>query len=394
MQTGNGKIETSFPEFVAVIGGGRWARVLLGTICSIAPSNVKISIHTKHNITQMQDWLLEKKLDTRVTVSPDYPNFDSRKKCAVIVVNAARDHQKAIQWALEHDSAVLVEKPMTLSTFATNQLVEFAKFKDLKLAPAHIFLFNDSLKSFKKVIEDSHVKITSIKIFWEDPRIENRYGERKSYDSSLPIHADLFPHIVSVLENILPNSVLEFVDLKLNKGGASIIVQARVNGLPCEFELVRDGTSRNRRVEIKCSAGNYSLNFSTEPGVIELNGETLDVSNPVQGEKRPSEQMLSAFFNWVSEGIFHHALNADIGLKANKLIDQAQLHYDSAFSIWLIDNITSSRGKFGEEIRYGLKEFLQDRAMLSEVELENQIEQIQKRFADKDFLVQLFKKDK
>lgn len=118
-----------FPDYIAIIGGGRWARVMLKIICNLVPSSVKISVHSSRNAQGMKSWVLAKNLGRRITVHSDYPKAVYKKVGAVIVVNAASDHHKAIKWALMELIPVLVEKPVTLSYEMTRSLVDLAETK-------------------------------------------------------------------------------------------------------------------------------------------------------------------------------------------------------------------------------------------------------------------------
>ena len=44
---------TISPDNIAVIGGGRWARVLTETICGLVNPSVNISIYSPHNASAM-----------------------------------------------------------------------------------------------------------------------------------------------------------------------------------------------------------------------------------------------------------------------------------------------------------------------------------------------------
>ena len=54
-----------WPDSIIVIGGGRWARVLLETICNLTPVSVKIYVLSPRNHTVMAEWILSCDLDYR-----------------------------------------------------------------------------------------------------------------------------------------------------------------------------------------------------------------------------------------------------------------------------------------------------------------------------------------
>jgi len=63
----------------------------------------------------MSDWVSSKKIGNNIQIFKDLPNKFSSDTNAVIVVNAARDHEEFILSALKAGGHVLVEKPLTLS---------------------------------------------------------------------------------------------------------------------------------------------------------------------------------------------------------------------------------------------------------------------------------------
>ena len=98
--TGSERGTARCPDSVAVIGGGRWARVLAEVLCNLVPPSSSISVHSRHNAGSMSNWISERGLGDRIHVSSQWPQFDLAVSHAVVVANAARDHEEAIEWAL------------------------------------------------------------------------------------------------------------------------------------------------------------------------------------------------------------------------------------------------------------------------------------------------------
>ena len=53
-----------------------------------------------------------------MTVFSSLPVMNESDYTAVIIVNAAADHLKSIEWAISQNAPVLVEKPLALNTNA------------------------------------------------------------------------------------------------------------------------------------------------------------------------------------------------------------------------------------------------------------------------------------
>jgi predicted dehydrogenase len=122
----------------------------------------------------------------------------------LFVVNSARDHELSASWAITNNIPVLIEKPFTLSSESTLGLIQLAHEKSSFLASAHVFLFASYITRLKAFIHSSPA-ITSIDFKWHDSQGEYRYGDKKSFDLSLPVFADVFPHIYSILDYLFPN---------------------------------------------------------------------------------------------------------------------------------------------------------------------------------------------
>ena len=143
------------PDTIAVIGGGRWARVLTGVLCGLVPPSVGISVHSLHNADSMSAWVSERGFSQRIHVSSVWPQLLSVKSKAVIVANAARDHERAIEWALSSGAPVLVEKPIALTAAASQRLANLACRRSLYFAAAHIFLFAGYIENFSKIVAEA-----------------------------------------------------------------------------------------------------------------------------------------------------------------------------------------------------------------------------------------------
>lgn len=383
---------------IKIIGGGRWARVILEVLCRIVDKSVKISVYSKNNSIGMSDWISSKKIGDNIQVFKDLPNKFSTDTNAVIVVNAARDHEKFILSALKAGGHVLVEKPITLSYDTGNKIAIIAKDLNKHLTSAHVFLFANYFINFTKLVLNAD-KISKININWEDPGVEDRYGEKKLYDTGLPVFSDWIPHVLSMISAIASGKNFIFLSIELERGGASVTVNILADGIPCEIILTRNGKSRKRYMDVYTETKILKLDFSKEPGTIYDGTNVIDGDTEWKFNKSPLESMLSAFLKQISENVLDDRLNLEIGLKALKVIDSAMIDYRKKQIIWLIENISLQTSKIGEvalteDLIYALSEIFQSNIFIPKEELINKV----KRFlfklndlSDKNWLVQ-FKK--
>ena len=375
-----------FVTNISIIGGGRWARVILEVICRIVDKSVKISVYSKNNSIGMSDWVSSKKIGDNIQVFKDLPNKFSTDTNAVIVVNAARDHETFILSALNAGGDLLVEKPITLSYESGKKIATVAKDLNRHLTSANVFLFATYFINFSKLVLKAG-KICRINIHWEDPGVEDRYGEKKFYDSSLPVFSDCLPHVLSMISAITPGKDFIFLSIELEKGGASITIDILLGDIPSRIILTRNGKSRKRNMDVYTETKALKLDFSKEPGTIYDGTNEIAGDNEWKISQSPLESMLCTFLKGVSEEVFDERLNLEIGLKALKIIDSVMVEYKKKQILWLIEELNSQTSKLSQiavnkNLFYALSEIFQSKSYISTEELGNKIERFLSKIND------------
>jgi len=341
------------PESVAIIGGGRWARVLCDVVCRITPSSLRVHVHSPHNAAAMTGWAASGGWADRVVASPQWPSLN--RSTAVVVVNAARDHERAAERALSEGASVLIEKPMTLDATAAHRLVSLAGAKGAKLAIAHIFTFASYLERFAAAVADAG-GAKAMRMSWMDPRSESRHGEAKRFDPGLPIYSDWLPHVLSVASLVSPGLPPGFDSLEFERGGALLDLRLRLGETPLRARLERNGARRERVLEVDTPRGPLTLDFSTEPGVIRGGSEAPVSADPQwDSAPRPSARMLEAFLRWAAGGPFDPRLDAAIGVRAMEVIDAAAAPYRATQDRWLAARLAAA-DETNDDVRYALTE--------------------------------------
>ena len=380
IETAEGPV--SCPDRIALIGGGRWARVLLEVLASLVPPSVAISVHSRRNIDSMAAWARTKGLHERVEWSSAWPRSKSSDPGAAIVANAARDHEATTEWALSNRFAVIVEKPVALAAASARSLANLARQESVRFAAAHIFLFARYVQAFSAAITEVG-RIESLHIDWTDPEREVRYGERKRYDASLPVYSDWLPHVVSIAGALLPTPPDTCRCVSLRRGGAALELELSAAGVPCTVRMERNSDRRRRKIRAVAGVETLELDFSTEPGVI-VRGFSSVTADPYWGSRRrPAACMLAAFLEWAAGGRYDERLAVGPALQACKVIEQVSGLYLSALIPWLAARLAES-GTPDEEVRYSLTELLQADGLLSKGELDRRIDTVRARFADVD----------
>lgn len=365
------------PDSIAVIGGGRWARVLVDVLCGLVPPSVAISVHSRRNTGSIAAWAAAGGLGKRVQLSSAWPRSLFGGSGAVIVANAARDHQAAVEWALSAGVPALVEKPIALSLSAAQRLVDLARDRNVCLAAAHVFLFARYLENFAKLVATG--RIESLHIDWADPESEERYGERKQYDPSLPVFSDWLPHVVPIAGALLPGLPDNCRRLEVRRGGAALELELMAGSIPCTVRMERNAKRRQRLVHAFVGGEMFQLNFSTEPGTICRDSSTMTGDQYWDSRKRPVARMLIAFLKWAAGGERDSRLDIVPGLQACKIIDQTLEMYSSVLMPWLIAKLATP-GTVDEDLRYALAELLQAEDPISTVELDRRLNTLTGRF--------------
>jgi hypothetical protein len=325
----------------------------------------------------MATWASERGWGDRIHVFSDLPQFVSGSS-AVIVVNAARDHERAIEWALSAGVPVLAEKPVTLTAVATQRLADLARSRKTYFAAAHIFLFARYIEKFSKLVGETE-DIRFLRVYWMDPQSESRYGEQKQYDPGLPVFADWLPHVLSIVGTLKPDSFPCCEKLEFLRGGAQLHIELMIDDIPCSVQLVRNGDRRQRIIEVAAGQKMLQIDFSSEPGKIISGSETMD-GDPDWGQgSRPSAMMLKAFLRGVAGGELDSRLNIEMGLQANQVIDNVAAMYRSAQMPWLVKKLTSSE-HVDDDLRYALREILQAEGPLQANVIEKKIERVRQQF--------------
>lgn len=335
----------------------------------------------------MEAWCKEKGLKG-VEVFRSFPDISMGEDCTVIIANAARNHHKAIRWALAKHLPILVEKPVTLSFQETCLMGEIAEQNNTFLAAAHVFLFSHNIDRFcRLVLEKDYLK--SIKFTWIDSKNEQRGGEIKSFDASLPIYLDCLPHVVSII-SMIAHERIKITGLKLSSGGSNIVIFAKIKNIPCTIQLVRNGTKRQRLIEVATDLEKLSIDFTEDPGIIYVGDDHIPNNLLLEPKNRPVSRMLMAFFNSIYINRPDVRLDFAMAKKSNRIIDEVHSYYETELSLWLEKKLRRIRSDQIEDLKYALKEIISKHDLVSQVHLDTKLTYLLKRLEndfDKNFSV-------
>lgn len=383
-----------FPERVSVIGGGRWGRILTEIACHILPTTTDIYLYSPGNAVGMKTWASATETTKRIKVFRQFPEMvvDSATH-AVIVVNAVRDHAKAIAAALTAGADVLVEKPMTMDYATAVELTALATQHNRVLAPAHVFLFARYLTTFTEMVRRDNI-IRSIDFTWTDPRLEKRYGEQKMYDQGLPVFADWLPHILPVISKIVQGTIQKLHISELTNGGATVKLDLVIDNTNCTITMKRNGSERIRLMKVLTDQNQYILDFSSEPGYIIAGSQKISSDPLWETEDRPATAMIRTFLSNTATRRFDHRFDIDIGLEVLRVIDEMAVIYKNHQADWLVSHM-KREGSFDKNVAYMISELLQKKERLDVAVLEQKMELIKQAFSgeQKNHNLEVFKRN-
>jgi len=310
-----------------IVGGRRWARIIANELCAMLAPNATIMLLGDPKDIDFLNWWKSNPHKEQLKIVDQIESCCLPKIGVAIVANSAYLHHSSIETALDARYNVISEKPLTLSKLESSTLLGKAKKLGLKLFSANTYLFADYLRVFQKNCL-SGKKISHLDIQWADPIVETRYGERKRYDSSIPIIYDVLPHVASIVMatygevNIIKSSI------KVSKGGNEVELRIACEDLMITISLARDSLSRKRLIRFSGIELDVTLEFTEEPGVVSFAGQSPVICDLDWTSKRkPIAEMLYCVKNYFEEGIMDDRLCSDAALLGNELIDSVANDY-------------------------------------------------------------------
>lgn len=363
-----------------VLGGGRWARQIVAVLCGLLPPAVPLTVCSPRGADAMAAWAAERGLAQRLAIIRQWPDVAALGRTALIVANAARDHAATARRALAGGAAVLVEKPLAMSRDDADDLAACAARSDEPLMAAHVLRFARYLVAYAGSLPPL-AQLRAITLEWIDPTAEQRYGEAKQYDPTVPIYIDCLPHAVSILQTVwgvLPEPLGMPV---VQAGGARITVPLSLAGQSCQVVMQRNGAARRRCITAETGAGRVTLDFSKEPGIIRQDGVQRGADPLWDTAPRPLGSLLAAFLAAAAGAPADPRLSLDTGLAACGIAAAIKPAYDTAMLAWLTDRLRLATEPDGD-LQYALAELLQHDGRLDEPEMQRRVQRLRGSFAD------------
>jgi predicted dehydrogenase len=130
-----------------------------------------------------------------IKVTTNYQDFYDLDLDAVVVATPPETHYKIAKDLMEHNLHVMIEKPMTLISDHSRELIEIARSRDLTLMVGHAFEYNVAVQSLKVMIANGDLGAVRY--------IDSARLNLGLYQRGTNVLWDLAPHDISILCYIL-----------------------------------------------------------------------------------------------------------------------------------------------------------------------------------------------
>ena len=244
---------------IAIIGSGRWAKIIISEIKKNFSNIKKIFVITNYQ-NQIEKWNKKKNINNLI-ISNNYRNLKKHQVNFTIIVNKNKDHYKVCKKILNLNCNALVEKPLIANLEKINSLVKFSVKKKLFIIIGMQFFFSyffyhvKQQKIKKKIVKELEFK-------WFDKNNEKRHGKTKHHDPNINYLEDIFYHIYSIIYIFLGEGKIN-IENKYYFSTKSNSVIFFYNNCKINLNYSKKSNFRKRNLKIKLSNNeSIDINFS------------------------------------------------------------------------------------------------------------------------------------
>ena len=302
------KLYDSKESVLAVVGGGRWGRVIVSVLSQMEipfDAIIVVSKVSSENIIQyIKKQQSEARLPIKIVSTLDELLMHYSVKGA-IVANAANQHFETASILIDYGINVLIEKPLVLSLDHAHILLKKAVKNGVTIVPGLQYRFCSYIQNFAEALQRLETIPRSFIIDWSDQIGEVRYGELKAYDRTINVAQDVMPHVWSILSTIFCETDISIISSKTARDGqyASFTVKMK-DGLLGDVNLERDAEQRRRRICVQYDSGAcLSMDFTSEPGIVFWNNQIIFTNPDWPNETKPLKCQLQYFISTIKNGM-------------------------------------------------------------------------------------------
>ena len=247
---------------VVVVGGGRWALIIIKEILKNFTNIKNILIVTK-NKKILQNTIINS--SKKIIHYSDFRFLKYHNIKYAIIANKNKDHYKTIKKLLPKDINLLVEKPLVENMSQYYSLKNIKKEYNSKILISMPFYYAYYFYSLK----ENFLKNSSfqIKFNWHDKINEIRNGVLKKQDFTINYLEDTIYHFYSILNCLFDKKkiIIKNFDNRLNQGFLDFKYGKHQVSLNCS-RLKKN--TRVREILFTSNKKKYSIDFSNDNDLI------------------------------------------------------------------------------------------------------------------------------
>lgn len=270
------------PTEIAIIGGGRWAKIIAKVLNKLHLNFTKIHMVSPRNYQALKEWIKEcsessDEFKIPINVTQQIEDILHNKNVTLAyVANLPQDHYETASLLIKHKKHLIVEKPFVANVIQAQHLIQMARQQGCKLMVGYEYMLASYLYHFKDLMSEKIFRVKEVKICWEDQYLEEKWGTTKKPDLTTNVLEDIFPHILAILTTLFGIHRVENLSLEMYDGGNATCLSFDYNDIPVFVNLSRVANSTQRSIVVKSyKEEELSLNFSQEPGDVFWNGASL-----------------------------------------------------------------------------------------------------------------------
>ena len=293
-----------------LIGGGRWARIVLSEVLKLPDENLQVTVVSNKNYLFMKKWISKTFIDSKVFITKILPDV-LEDNSFIYVLNETELRFDTLTKVLKYQMPILVEKPLGLNHYEAESVISLYERSSTPLLSAQVFKFLESVSAIKEILEPRTVH--TILMSWLDSHSEVRFEEIKRYEDLVPPYLDILPHVFSLLEEIIGDFVVSYKSVTFNEVEKDFSLCLRINSsLDLKIKYSRKATKRARIFEFFTQSEKIAYDFS-EIETIARFQEGQRVFYKEYVKSKSIQLMLTKFLSYsegeLMDGKFSHRAN-------------------------------------------------------------------------------------
>ena len=178
---------------LCVIGGGYWGKNHIKTLYEMGSLGGIVEIDKNILDEHLSKYSVQGFIDLEDAIKENFDGY--------VVATPAITHYPIGKELLGKGLNVLIEKPMTLSTEHSKELVEIANSSNARLMVGHVLLFHPAIKKIKEIIDSGKIG----KLYYVYSNRLN-FGKVRTEEN---VFWSFAPHDISVLNYLIGSSSLK-----------------------------------------------------------------------------------------------------------------------------------------------------------------------------------------